>query len=119
MELGITLYAHPRLHSRDSEAVREFLRGNQLDFEVLGRGASGVLLDTHINALYMPDGSYLSYVQYGAAAQTRSGPAAGDYAPERGLQARSRGLQPRCARAAALDPARRPAAHRARVPARA
>ena len=79
MELAVTLYAHPRLHSRDSEAVRDFLRGKQLDFEVLGRGASRVPLDTHINALYMPDGSYLGYVQYGAAAQTRSGAAAGDY----------------------------------------
>lgn len=79
MELAVTLYAHPRLHSRDSEAVRDFLRGKQLDFEVLGRGASRAPLDTHINALYMPDGSYLSYVQYGAAARTRSGSAAGDY----------------------------------------
>lgn len=79
MDLAVTLYAHPRLHSRDSEAVRDFLRGKQLDFEILGRGASRAPLDTHINALYMPDGSYLSYVQYGAPARTRSGPAAGDY----------------------------------------
>jgi hypothetical protein len=90
MELAITLYAHPRLHSRDSEAVRDFLRGKQLDFEVLGRGASRAPLDTHINALYMPDGSYLSYVQYGAPAQTRSGPAAGDCRLQFALQERAR-----------------------------
>jgi AraC-like DNA-binding protein len=71
----MVLYAHPRLHSRDGEAVREFLRNKHLDFEIIGRSA----LDTHINALYMPDGSYLSYVQYGAPVHTQSKPEGADY----------------------------------------
>ena len=66
------LYAHPRLHSRDGEAVREFLLGKHLEFEIIGRAASHAPVDTHINALYMPDGSYLSYVQYGAPSSTAS-----------------------------------------------
>jgi AraC-like DNA-binding protein len=69
------LYAHPRLHSRDGETVREFLRGKHLEFEIIGRAA----LDTHINALYLPDGSYLSYVQYGAPVHTRSKAEGADY----------------------------------------
>jgi AraC-like DNA-binding protein len=73
------LYSHPKLHSRDGEAVREFLRGKQLDFEIIGPGAAHTPVDAHINALYMPDGSYLSYVQYGAPARTKSTAAAGDY----------------------------------------
>jgi AraC-like DNA-binding protein len=78
MELDSTLYAHPRLHSRDGEAVREFLRAKHLDFHVLGRGAAHAPVDARINALYLPDGAgYLSYVQYGASAQTHS--AVGDY----------------------------------------
>src|SRR5262245_48851368 len=76
---GMVLYSHPRLHSRDGEAVREFLRGKHLDFEIIGPGAAHAPVDTHINALYMPDGSYLSYVQYGAPARTKSTGAAGDY----------------------------------------
>jgi len=63
--LDATLYAHPRLHSRDGETVREFLRRKQLDFAIIGRGAARIPLDARINALYMPDGGYLSYVQYG------------------------------------------------------
>jgi AraC-like DNA-binding protein len=80
VSLASTLYAHPRLHSRDSEAVREFLRGKQIDFEILGRDPSRRPLDTRINALYMPDGSgYLSYVQYGVHVETHSMPELGDY----------------------------------------
>jgi len=78
--LAATLYAHPRLHSRDGDAVRDFLGHKQLEFEVMGRGAAQAPVDTRINALYMPDASgYLSYVQYGATVQTRTRPSAGDY----------------------------------------
>jgi AraC-like DNA-binding protein len=74
------LYAHPRLHSRDSEAVRDFLRAKQLDFEILGRGAARERVDTRINALYMPDGvGYLSYIHYGANVQTRQAQPSADY----------------------------------------
>jgi AraC-like DNA-binding protein len=74
------LHAHPRLHSHDGEAVREFLRGKNLEFEIVGRHPARAALDARINALYMPDGSgYLSYVQYGASAETRSTQAGADY----------------------------------------
>ena len=75
----MVLFAHPRLHSRDGEQVREFLRGKHVGFEVIGRDPARTPVDTHINALYMPDGSYLSYVQYGAPVQTQTLPAPGDY----------------------------------------
>jgi AraC-like DNA-binding protein len=70
------LYAHPLLRSRDGDQVRSFLRAKQLDFELLGRAAR-TSLDARINALYFPEGGYLSYVQYGTAARTRTD--AGDY----------------------------------------
>jgi len=74
------LNAHPRLRSSDGEAVREFLRGKNLQFEIVGRGGTRAPIDTRINALYMPDGSgYLSYVQYGASVETQSTAASADY----------------------------------------
>jgi AraC-like DNA-binding protein len=76
---AMELYAHPRLQSRDADTVREFLRGKHLDFEIIGRSAARAPVDTHINALDMPDGSYLSYVQYGAPVRTQSKVAAAHY----------------------------------------
>jgi AraC-like DNA-binding protein len=75
-----TLCAHPRLHSRDGDTVRNFLRNKQLDFQIIGRGASSQPLDTRINALYLPDGAgYLSYIQYGASVQTSQAVPGADY----------------------------------------
>jgi AraC-like DNA-binding protein len=70
------LYAHPLLRSRDGDEVRSFLRAKQHVFELEG-GIARAPVNARINALYFPEGGYLSYVQYGAPATTFA--EAGDY----------------------------------------
>lgn len=64
-------------HSRNAEETRTFLCGKEYRFDIAPRQAG--LLDVRLNGVYMP-GSYLGYVQYGAAPVVLApGPNRGDY----------------------------------------
>jgi AraC-like DNA-binding protein len=63
-------------HSRDAEETRAFLRGKEFRFDVMPRDARR--LDVHINGVYLP-GTFIGYIQYGAAVTVRATPARDDY----------------------------------------
>ncbi len=62
--------------SRDPDEAGAFLRGKEFRFE-LPRGTAKQL-DMRINGIYLP-GLYVGYIQYGAPAEVRTGPARNDY----------------------------------------